>query len=499
MSETGELHELSVAEAGALLRSRALSATELTRHTLARIAAADPVLHAFVTVTEERALKDADRADHELAAGIDRGPLHGIPYALKDIFDTRGIRTTSHSWLMAEHVPDEDAEVETRLRAGGAVLVGKLATHEFALGGPSPELPFPPARNPWHTEHFTGASSSGAGAAVAAGLVRVAIGSDTSGSVRGPACHCGTVGLKPTYGLVSRRGAFPLSYALDHIGPLGWTVQDTALATQVIAGYDALDPGSARRPVPDLTAGLGQGVRGLRVAYSPCWFRDDPATSPEVTAAIERVLAGLAEQGATVHEVEPPPYRRFNACGRVIMAAEAYAVHEADLRERPEAYGRYTYQRIAPAAGLSAADLVQAYRLRQELADAVRRTVFDRYDVWVTATGLAPAPRLDAFPVDWPPPRELTAMQTIPFNVTGHPALALPAGRSGSGLPLGMQIVGRPFDEVTVLRVGAAVEAITRHPDHRPTGVPTPPPPTPPPSAAPPSTPPPSAAPAPLG
>lgn len=470
MPEPGEPHELSVAEAGALLRSGALTSAGLTRHTLARIAVANPVLHAFVTVTEERALQDAARADRELAAGLDRGPLHGIPYALKDIFDTEGILTTSHSRLMAEHVPDEDADCAARLRAGGAVLVGKLATHEFALGGPSPELPFPPARNPWHTDHFTGASSSGAGAAVAAGLVRVAIGSDTSGSVRGPACHCGTVGLKPTYGLVSRRGAFPLSYALDHIGPLGWTVQDIALVTQVIAGHDPRDPGSVRRPAQDLTAGLGQSVRGLRVAYSPCWFRDDPVTSPEVTAAIERVLAELAERGATVHEVEPPPYQRFNACGRVIMAAEAYAVHEADLRERPDSYGRYTYQRIAPAAGLSAADLVQAHRLRQELADAVQRTVFDRYDVWVTATGLAPAPRLDAFPVDWPPARELTAMQTIPFNVTGHPALALPVGLSATGLPLGMQIAGRPFDEATVLRVGAMVETITGHPHRRPAG-----------------------------
>ncbi|WP_320777279.1 amidase [Streptomyces sp. CRN 30] len=470
MSEPGALHELSVAEAGRHLRSGALTSVDLTRHALERIAAANPVLHAFVTVTDERALKDADRADHELASGIDRGPLHGIPYALKDIFDTRGIRTTSHSWLMMEHVPDGDAEVETRLREGGAVLVGKLATHEFALGGPSPDLPFPPARNPWHTDHFTGASSTGAGAAVAAGLVRIAIGSDTSGSVRGPACHCGTVGLKPTYGLVSRRGAFPLSYALDHIGPLGWTVQDTALATQVIAGYDPRDPGSARRPVPDLTADLDAGVRGLRIAYSPSWFRDHPVTSTEVTDAIERVLAELTERGATVHEVEPPAYQRFNACGRVIMVAEAYAIHEADLRERPRSYGRYTYQRIASAAGLSAADLVQAHRLRQELADDVQRTVLDRYDVWVTAAGLTPPPRLDSFAPDWPPPPELSAMQTIPFNVTGHPALVLPTGLSGTGLPLGMQIVGRPFDETTVLRVGATVEALTGHPGRRPAG-----------------------------
>lgn len=450
------------------MRSGTLTSSELTRHALERIARIDPLLNAFVTVTGERALEDAARADRELAAGIDRGPMQGIPYGLKDIFDTEGIRTTSHSWLMVDHVPDTDSEVEARLRAAGGVLVGKLATHEFALGGPSPELPFPTARNPWNPEHFTGASSSGAGAAVAAGLVRVAFGSDTSGSVRGPACLCGTVGFKPTYGLVSRRGAFPLSYALDHMGPLGWTVEDTAIALGAVAGHDPLDPASVRSPVPVYTNGLGRGVRGLRVAYAPGWFAGDPGTSPEVVAAIERALAALTEGGARITEVELPPYALFNACGRVIMSAEAYAIHEADLRARPGSYGRYTYQRIAPAAGLSAADLLQAYRLRQELADTVQGTVFDRYDVLVTATGLAPAGRLDAFPLDWPPPRGLTGMQTIPFNVTGHPALALPTGLSGSGLPLGMQIVGRPFDEATVLRAGSVVESATGHPGRRP-------------------------------
>ncbi|MFJ8011895.1 amidase [Streptomyces sp. NPDC096339] len=463
-------HELSVAEAGRLLRGGELSSVELTDHLLERIAEIDPRIDSFVTVTADRARRDAERADRELAAGFDRGPMHGIPYALKDIFDTKDIRTTSHSRLMVDHVPREDSEAEARLREGGGVLLGKLATHEFALGGPSTELPFPPARNPWHTDHFTGASSSGAGAAVAAGLVRVAVGSDTSGSVRGPACLCGTVGLKPTYGLVSRRGAFPLSYALDHIGPLAWTVEDAALALNVLAGHDPCDPGSAEVAVPDYARGLGAGVRGLRIAYAPGWFADDPVTSPEVSAGIARALDALREDGASVTEVGLPPYARFNACGRVIMAAEAFAVHEKELRRRPAAFARFTFQRIAAAAGLGAADLVQAYRLRQELADTLQREVFGRYDLLVTATGLAPAPRLDAFPEDWPPARELTAMQTVPFNVTGHPALALPTGLSGGGLPLGLQIVGRFFDEETVLRAGAVVERSTGHPLVRPPG-----------------------------
>lgn len=466
--EGKELCELSVAEAGRLLRSGGLSARELTEYTLARIAALNPRLHAFVTVTGDRARQDAARADTELAAGVDRGPMHGIPYGLKDVFDTAGIRTTNQSWLTLDHVPAADSHVETRLRRGGGVLVGKLATHEFALGGPSPELPFPPARNPWNTGHFTGASSSGAGAAVAAGLLRVAIGTDTSGSVRGPACHCGTVGLKPTYGRVSRRGAFPLSYSLDHCGPLTWTVQDAALALQVIAGHDTKDAASADVPVPAFASGLRKGVRGLRIGYAPSLFDGDPALTPGVRSAVEDTVRTLQRLGASVEETGLPGFELFNACGRIIMAAEAYAVHEENLRLHPRSYGRYTYQRIVPGAGLTAADLIQAYRLRQELADAVQRDVFGCCDVLVTACSLAPAVRLDAFPPDWPPPRAAGATRTIPFNVTGHPALSLPAGLSEEGLPLGVQLVGRPFEEPVLLRAAAALEAETGHPGRRP-------------------------------
>src|SRR3954463_3890776 len=245
MSNAKPLHDLSIAEAGRALRAGTVTSVALTQHALARIAALDPLLHAFVLVTQELALADAERADRELKSGIDKGPLHGIPYALKDIYETAGIRTTCHSKLLLDHVPTADCVVEAKLKAGGAVLLGKLATHEFAFGGPSFDLPFPPARNPWHLDHFTGGSSSGSGAAVAAGFTRMAMGSDTGGSIRGPAFYCGVVGLKPTYGRVSRRGVFPLSYTLDHIGPLAWTVEDVALTMQVIAGHDPLDPGSA--------------------------------------------------------------------------------------------------------------------------------------------------------------------------------------------------------------------------------------------------------------
>jgi aspartyl-tRNA(Asn)/glutamyl-tRNA(Gln) amidotransferase subunit A len=434
MTATKPLHELSIAEAGRQLRAGTLTSVTLTQHALSRIAALDPLLHAFVLITKERALADADRADRELKSGIDKGPMHGIPYALKDIYATAGIRTTCHSKLLIDNVPSEDCVVETRFKAGGAVLLGKLATHEFAIGGPSLDLPFPPARNPWNLDHFTGGSSSGSGAAVAAGLVRTAMGSDTGGSIRGPAFYCGTVGIKPTYGLVSRRGVFPLSYALDHCGPLTWTVEDAALTMQVIAGYDALDPASAAVPIPDSQDGI----------------------SAEVVASLDAAVQQLTRLGATVNEVVLPDIDLFNACGRIILAAEAYAIHEKDLLARPLDYARYTYQRIMVGATISAADLTQAFRLRRELSTLVNAKVLGRHDAIITANGLTPAPRFDEFPADAPLKMML---HTMPFNVTGNPTLAIPTGFSRGGLPLGMQIVGRAFDEPTVFRIGAAYEA----------------------------------------
>jgi aspartyl-tRNA(Asn)/glutamyl-tRNA(Gln) amidotransferase subunit A len=457
MSATIPLHDLSIAEAGRRLRSGALTSTALTEHALSRIAALDPVLHAFVLVTKERALADADRADRELKSGIDKGPMHGIPYALKDIYDTAGIRTTCHSKLLVDNVPPQDCVVEARFRTAGAVLLGKLATHEFAIGGPSFDLPFPPARNPWNPDHFTGGSSSGGGAAVASGLVRTAMGSDTGGSIRGPAFYCGTVGLKPTYGLVSRRGVFPLSYTLDHCGPLTWTVEDAALTMQIIAGHDPLDPASAEVPIPDFGRDLARlDLAGLRIAYPRSFFATQDGISPEVVASIDAAVQHVARLGAEVKEIVLPDFELFNACGRVILTAEAYAIHERDLLSRPRDYARYTYQRMMVGATLSAADLVQALRLRRELSAALNAGIFGTFDALVTATALAPASRLDEFPPDVP---NRNATQTMPFNVTGNPALAIPTGFSKSGLPLGMQIVGRPFDEPTVLRIGAAYEA----------------------------------------
>lgn len=456
MAVTKPLHELSIAEAGKLLRAGSLTSTRLTEDALARIAALDPDLDAFVLVTRDRALADAARADKELAEGIDHGSMHGIPYALKDIYSTAGIRTTCHSKLFIDQVPTEDSEVAARLAKGGGVLVGKVGTFEFAIGGPSFDLPFPPSRNPWNTEHFTGGSSSGSGAAVAAGMVRMAMGSDTGGSIRGPAAYCGTVGIKPTYGRVSRRGVFPLSYTLDHCGPLAWTVEDAALTMQVIAGYDRRDPASANVSVPDMTAGLGQGLAGLKIGYTRSFFVNDPSATPEIVSALDGAAQQLATLGATVEEVDMPTYALFEACGRTILFAEAYAVHEQDLKTRPLAYGRYTYQRLVAGAVLSAADLVQAFRLRAELSKTVNEGLLGTFVALLAPTGLTPAARFDEFGTD---AAKWAGMLTIPFNVTGNPALALPIGFSAGGLPLGAQIVGRPFDEPTVFRIGAAFEA----------------------------------------
>jgi aspartyl-tRNA(Asn)/glutamyl-tRNA(Gln) amidotransferase subunit A len=445
----------SIAEAAARLRAGDISAVALTEQALARIEQSQPTLHAFVKVTGQRALEDAARADRELAAGHDRGPLHGIPYALKDIYDTAGITTTCHSKLRIDVVPNGDSEVGRRLHAAGAVLLGKLATHEFAIGGPSFDLPFPPARNPWNIEHITGGSSSGSGAAVAAGLTNLAMGSDTGGSIRGPAGFCGVVGLKPTYGRVSRRGVFPLSFTLDHCGPLAFCVEDAAICLQAIAGHDPLDAASAAVPVPDFTARLRDGVAGLKIGIPRNFFAEAELNTAETTAAIERVAADLRRAGADVRDVALPDYALFSACGRVIMISEAFAIHEADLRTRPGDYGAIAMQRFMLGAAITAADLVQALRLRRELTEAVQG-VFEGCDALITASTLGTAPRF--IDVADPISSGASPVQTIPFNVSGHPAMSVPIGLGADGLPLSLQVVGRPFDEAMVLRVGQAIE-----------------------------------------
>lgn len=452
-----DLHEYSIAEAGALLRNGTITSASLTQHALDRIKAIDPQISSFITVIEESALAEAATADDNFSRGIDKGPMQGIPHALKDIYGTAGIRTTCHSKVLIDNVPSEDSVVAARFKAQGAVMLGKLATHEFALGGPSFDLPFPPARNPWNPDHIPGGSSSGSGAAVAAGIVRMAMGSDTGGSIRGPAGYCGTIGLKPTYGLVSRRGVFPLSYTLDHCGPLSWTVEDSAIAMEVIAGFDPLDPASADVPVPDFRSNLTKGIQGMRIGLPRHWFAQAGGVSPETINAIDNAAQTLTKLGASVDEIELPDYELYNSCGRVIMLSEAYAIHEETFQTKPLDFGLYTYLRMSMGAFVSATDLTQAMRLRRELARAVSAKL-KTYDALITASTLAPAPAFSDLNPNVPPN---FAIQTMPFDVTGNPAMSIPTGFSKNGLPLSMQIVGRAFDEPTVLTIGAAFEAAT--------------------------------------
>ncbi|QRM33346.1 amidase (plasmid) [Microvirga sp. VF16] len=456
---------MSIADAGKALRAGEITARQLTEDSLNQVAALDHSVNAFVLVSVDRALKDAEKADADFANGIDRGPMQGIPYALKDIYATAGIRTTCHSNLFRDYVPSTDSAVAERLSDGGGVLVGKVATYEFSIGGPSFDLPFPPARNPWNLDHITGGSSSGSAAAVAAGMVRMAMGSDTGGSIRGPAGYCGVVGLKPTYGRVSRRGVFPLAYSFDHCGPLSRSVKDAALALQVIAGYDPLDPASAGVSVPDFSAKLEHELIGLRIAYTRDFYIRHPLCTADATKALDAAAQQLASLGAVVEEVDMPPYEQFSACKNTIVLAEAYAIHENDLNTRPYSYGRKAYQLLVSGAVLTAADLVQAFRLRRELSAFLNQNVLKSFDALLAPNTLGTATRFsDLGPDD----EDLGAVLAGPFNVTGNPALALPIGFNDVGLPLSAQIVGRPFEESTVLQIGAAYEATAgvaeRHP-----------------------------------
>lgn len=458
------LHQLTIAEAAPLIERRELSPVDLTEAFLARIEAVNPKLDAFVCVTPDRARADARRAADEIAAGNYRGPLHGIPVGIKDIYDTAGILTTCHSHVHADRVPERDARSVEMLRDAGAVMLGKLATHEFAFGGPSWDLPFPPARNPWDPTRFTGGSSSGSGAATAGGLAMAAMGSDTAGSIRMPAHFCGVAGIKPTYGRVSRRGVAPLAYSLDHCGPLAWTAHDCALVMQAVAGFDPADPGSADRPVPDYAAALDGDLKGVRIGVVRHFYDGDDHADAVVKGAMDGALAAFAGMGATVEDVRLSPLQDFHACGMTIMLSEAFAIHEPVLKTTPEKYGEIFRDRMMISGLLTSADYVQALRMRRQLTAEVD-AMLARYDVLVTASGWTPAPELGHVPKFYLFER---ALLTMPFDVSGHPAMTVCNGFSPAGLPVGMQIVGAAFADATVLRVGDAYERATAWRSRRP-------------------------------
>ncbi len=456
-----DLGTLTIARAGRALRAKELSPLELTELYLARIARLEPRVNAYITVTEERARADAKRATEELAKGGARGPLHGVPIALKDLYETAGIRTTGGAKIHAEHVPAQDCTVARRLREAGTILLGKLNTHEYAYGVTTDNPHFGPTRNPWDLERIPAGSSGGSGAAIAAGLATATTGTDTGGSIRMPASVCGVVGLKPTYGRVSKAGVLPLSFLLDHAGPITRTVEDAALVMNAIAGYDPADANSVRTPVPEFTAELTAGLRGLRVGVPRGYFfarLDD-----EVAGGVERALEQLAALGAELREVEIPDIDGALAAVFALVLAEAQGIHARSLRTRRADFGADVLALLASPTP-DAAVLVQGLRTRDALSAAMR-AVLETVDVLVTPTTPIPAARIGQESVRYGGAEEsiLSAMIrcTAPFNASGLPALSQPCGFTRAGLPIGLQIIGRPFDEVTVLRAGHAYEQAT--------------------------------------
>ncbi len=455
---------LTIAEASALIAARKLSPVELARMCLDRIRQLDPSLHSFLRLTEERAMADAVAAEQRMMAGALKGKLDGIPIGHKDIYNTAGIPTTAHSRLLRDNVPAEDATVVRKWAEAGTIMMGKLATHEFAIGGPSFDLPWPPARNPWNPEHFTAGSSSGTGAAVAAGLILGGTGSDTGGSIRGPAALCGIAGIKPTYGLSSRAGVLPLSFTLDHTGPMAWTVQDCALLLQGMAGHDPADPASANRPTANFTADLDSGVKGLRVGVIRHFHEVDNPVSSATRKGIDDALDVFRKSGAEIRDVTLSPMMDYNAPGWLILTLEAYCVHEPWLKSRFNDYGELLRDRLAFGALLSASDYFQAVRRRRVLCLEITRAMAD-LDILITASAPAEAPKITEVP-KWGMLEKPTF--TMPFNITGLPALSVCIGYGEGGLPVSMQIVGKPFQEATVFRAGHAYETATAWRSTRP-------------------------------
>jgi aspartyl-tRNA(Asn)/glutamyl-tRNA(Gln) amidotransferase subunit A len=455
---------LTIAEAAKRIQQRELSPVELVESRLARIEKLDGKLHSFIRVLADSARAEARAAESEIAAGKYKGPLHGIPLGLKDIYETGGVATTGHSKVMQDHVPEADAFSVKKLRGAGAVVMGKLATHEFALGGPSFDLPWPPARNPWDTARFTGGSSSGTGASVAAGLVLGGTGSDTGGSIRGPAAFCGLAGIKPTYGLISRMGILPLAFSLDHAGPMAWTAEDCAIMLQAMAGHDPTDPGSANRPIPDYRAALSGEVKGLRIGLIRHFYERDNEANAATRQAIDAAAKKLAELGCTVRDIMLSPLPEWSACGMTIMLCEAYSIHEANLRRRFTDFGENFRDRMVLGGLVSGADYVQALRRRRELVAELDRAM-QGLDIVMTAAAPSEAP-----PIDQVPKFALFERPslTIPFNLTGSPAMSVCCGYTDSGLPLSFQIVGKRFEDATVLRLAHVYEQATSWRGRRP-------------------------------
>jgi aspartyl-tRNA(Asn)/glutamyl-tRNA(Gln) amidotransferase subunit A len=463
-SESSTLTRLSLSEASRLVRSKKVSPVELTKECLSRIERLNSKLNAFITVTGDAALAQAHEAEAEILRYRWRGPLHGIPIALKDLVDTAGVRTTAGSRLFQNRIPTQDADVVRRLKAAGAVLLGKLNLHEFAYGGSSVFSYFGPVHNPWNPAYSSGGSSGGSAAAVAAQLCFGAIGSDTGGSIRLPAACCGIVGLKPTYGRVSTSGVIPLSWSLDHLGPMTRTAMDAALMLSVIGGYDPQDPGSLDLPVPDYAATIAATTSSLQLGLPRAYFYD--ALDPEVQAAMEAALSLLKTLTGRQRDIAPlatdGTYSSVIDPYVTILSAEAYAYHKEYVSRSPELYLAPTVKRISAGKDITTSAYIQSRRQLEQIRHSVSR-VFDSVDLVITPTmPVPPFAIADLADPDTARPKELVMLHnTRPFNLLALPTISVPSGFTRAGLPIGMQITGPPGGEARVLRLAYAYEQAT--------------------------------------
>jgi len=461
----------SVIDLARMIARKEVSPVEVVRVHLERIAARDRSLRAYITVCAEAASEAARTAEAALMSGRPSGPLHGVPIALKDLYDTAGVATTAGSTILADRVPATDATVVRRLREAGAIVLGKLHMVEFAYGPEGLNAHHGAPRNPWDAdaERMPGGSSSGSGVAVAAGLAPAALGSDTGGSIRIPASLCGITGLKPTYGRVSRAGVLPLAWSMDHVGPMTRTVADSALLLRAIAGYDPADASSSVLPVPDYLAALTGDVKGLRVGLLRDFFLT--SATPEVRTAVETAARALQGAGAVVDEVALPNVAHVAAASYAVVASEALAYHTSWLKTRAGDYDPEVRKRLQLGAFISGAHYVRAQQARALVRDEIDAALAQRDVLLAPATPLT-APRLDERQItlgDGPSDvRGALIRLTRPFNCSGHPACAVPCGFSAQGLPIGMQLVGRPFDEATVLRAADAYQRLTDWHTRRP-------------------------------
>lgn len=463
-----DLVALSISEASRLVAARKISPVELVDAYLAHTAAVDDRIHSYITLMPDSARAGARTAEVEISAGRWKGPLHGMPFGVKDNYHVKGVRTTGGSRLMLDYVAEETATAVEKLDAAGAILLGKQNTWEYGTGTGEiyEDLPFPLARNPWNTAHFTGGSSTGVGTAVAAGTSMFGLGSDTGGSIRLPAAASGVVGMKATYGRVSRAGCLPNCWSLDVTGPLTWTVEDSATVLQAICGYDARDPQSANEAVPNFGASLRQGVKGLVIGVVRDFGPGAPEMSADTAANFAKAEAALVAGGARLVEITlPATLEQYRNVTSVINWGESLSIHEVDFMERRHLMGRALRDKMTSGFTLRAVDFIAAHRMRRQLAvatDAVIRTC----DAVLAPCTFTTAPR---FGEQEAIVQFVMHAATTIFNVSGHPAISLPTGFDGGGLPTSAQVIGRYFDEATVYRVSQVIEDAVFDPKKRPT------------------------------